>query len=143
MKLDNLVKLADDLDSKGLKIEADKLDTILAEMGDNIVKAQAEEKEKKERQTSKKVMSIFRRLKEAAEKACDAEIDTRGPYRPLFDKARFSAQEICELLKDIEFTVADEQKAAEDGTIEQNLAAPEGGPFDAVVVSAGRVALQS
>lgn len=119
MNVEKLVALANDLDQKGLSEEADKLDAILGEMtGKTIAAAE----EKKERQTSKKVMNVFKRLNEAAQKACDVDVDTRGPYRILFDKARFEAQEICELLKDIEFTPEGEQEAAESGQIEQNLA---------------------
>lgn len=126
--MQKLLKLADSLDQRGLKKEADMLDGILQEVGKTIAAAEeAAEEEKKERETSKKVMKMFKKLKEAAEKVSDGNVDTRGPYRPLFDKARFLAEEVCTLLKDIEFTPADEQLAAEDGRIEDNLQQAEGG----------------
>ena len=126
--MEKLIKLADSLDQRGLKAEADMLDGILQEVGKTVSAAEeAAAEEKKERETSKKVMKIFKRLHEAAEKASDGMVDTRGPYRSLFDKVRGHAEEICILLKDIEFTPADEQAAAADGRIEENLQAAEGG----------------
>lgn len=120
--MQKLIKLADTLDQKGLKQEADMLDGILQEVGKTISAAEeAAEEEKNQRETSKKVMKMFKRLNEAAEKVSDGNVDTRGPYRPLFDKVRFLAEEISTLLKDIQFTTEDEKKAAEDGRIEENL----------------------
>lgn len=126
--MEKLLKLADSLDKRGLKIEADMLDGILQEVGKTVSAAEeAAAEEKKERETSKKVMKIFKRLHEAAEKASDGMVDTRGPYRTLFDKVRMHAEDICVLLKDIEFTPADEQAAAVDGRIEENLENAESG----------------
>lgn len=126
--MEKLLKLADSLDQRGLKKEADMLDGILQEVGKTISAAEeAAEEEKSQRETSKKVMKMFKRLNEAAEKVSDGNVDTRGPYRPLFDKTRFLAEEIRTLLKDIKFTSEDEQKAAEDGRIEENLQQAEGG----------------
>lgn len=117
MKIEKLVTLADELDAKGLKEEADKMDTILAELTGKKV----EGADGKERETSKKVMKVFKRLNEACQKAAEADVDTRGPYRILFDKARAQASEIAELLKEIEFTPQGEEDAAQSGQIEKNL----------------------
>ena len=80
--MEKLIKLADSLDQRGLKAEADMLDGILQEVGKTVSAAEeAAAEEKKERETSKKVMKLFKRLHEAAEKASDGNVDTRGPYR--------------------------------------------------------------
>ena len=113
--LKKLVTVADSLDSKGFTKEAEEIDEVIQEVITPV-------KEDKERATPKKTMKAFKKLYEAAQKIKDGDLDSRGPFRDLFDKARFEAIEICELLKDIEFTPKGEQEAAESGQIEKNLA---------------------
>lgn len=113
--LQKLVTVADSLDSKGFTKEAEEVDEVIQE----VITPDAKDKE---RTTPKKTMKAFKRLYEAAEKIKDGDFDSRGPFRDLFDKARFEAMEICELLKDIEFTPQGEQEAAESGQIEKNIA---------------------
>jgi len=115
--LQKLVTVADSLDSKGFIKEAEEIDDVIQE----VIMPETDKKDK-ERTTPKKTMTAFKRLCEAAEKIKGGDFDSRGPYRDLFDKARFEAIEICELLKDIEFTPKGEQEAAESGQIEKNLA---------------------
>lgn len=84
--LENLVRMADELDKKGLTREAAALDDVLQKV--------AEEKE--EKGMTNKAMNALRQLHKACTSFCSKNLDTRGGSRRKLNKICDMAEDLCE-----------------------------------------------
>lgn len=84
-----LVRMADELDEKGLSKEAQALDAVLTRV--------AEE----EKAMSNKAMNALRQLHKACSSFCNKNLDSRGPNRRKLNKVCDMAEDLCTELEEL------------------------------------------
>lgn len=95
-----LVKLAEKLDNEGNIEEAAQLFATAEKMADD---EEAEGKEPKSRELSGKAKAKLRTIYKAANSFVQADLDCRGPHKKACMKVEDFCEQICELLKDMDF----------------------------------------
>lgn len=96
-ELENLVKMADHLDSEGYTQEAQQIDSTIARL---VEAAKKEEDDKPGRAMSGKAKAKFRAVHKACKSLIDADLDYRGANKSQCRKVEMLCEEVCELLEE-------------------------------------------
>lgn len=99
-EIKTLVKLAEKLEDEGRIEDSTSLFATAEKMTED---AEAEAAEPKSRELSGKAKAKLRTICKAAKSLVDADLDFRGPHKKSCHKVESLCEEICDLLKDMDF----------------------------------------